>query len=150
MKSLVIKLLTTLTFATTPAFAHENIEVGPNGGRVFELESKTTPHLEVAEKDGKFVIHVLDAKEKPIPLGDRTLAITAGDRSNPQKLAVDKSADVFTATIPKGEKFPVVFQLREMESATKPLTARLTYNAKPCAECKRPEWLCTCGTKSKK
>jgi hypothetical protein len=149
MKSLLIQIITALALAATPAFAHQDIEVGPNGGRVFELESKTTPHLEVAEKDGRFVIHLLDAKDKPMPLGDRTLAIIAGDRSKPQKLAVEKSGDVFTATIPKGEAFPVVFQLREKESA-KPLTARLTYNAKPCAECKKAEWLCACGARSKK
>jgi hypothetical protein len=148
MKHHILPILAALALIPSFALAHGDIEIGPNGGRVFELESKTTPHLEVGAKDGKFVIHVLDAKDKTMPIGERTLAITGGDRSNPVKLVIEKSGDTFTAPIPKGEKFPVVFQLREKDGA-KPLTARLNYDASTCGECKKAEWLCACGSKKK-
>ena len=142
MKSTLLPFIAALALAT-PASAHQDIEIGPHGGRVFKLESATTPRLEVAARDGRFVIRVLDAKNKPIPLDARTLAITAGERSKPEKLTVEKSGETFTAPIPRGEKFPIVFQIREKEGA-KPLTARMNYDAKPCAECKKPEWMCVC------
>lgn len=144
MKTTLLRILALLALSASPLAAHDGLDMGPNDGRILELTSKTTPHLEVGLKDGKFVIHILDEAEKQIPLGDRTLAITAGDRSAPEKLKVEKTGDSFTAPVPKGEKFPVVFQLREKEGA-KPLTARMTYDAHICSACKRPEWLCTCG-----
>src|SRR6478609_1152806 len=123
MKTSVLRILALLALTAAPLAAHEGNDMGPNDGRVFELKSKTTPHLEVGQKDGKFVIHFLGEDAKQIPVGDRTIAITAGERSAPEKLKVEKAGDAFTAPIPKGEKFPVVFQVREMEGA-KPLTAR--------------------------
>jgi hypothetical protein len=148
MKTRLLKLITALAF-TTPAFAHQDIVIGANGGRIFDLGSETTPHLEVAAKDGKFVVYVLDGNGKPLLLGERTLTVTAGERSKPEKLAVEKSGESFTAPIPQGTKFPVVFQIREKEGA-KPLTARMNYNSNPCPECKEPEWKCACGSKEPK
>ena len=148
MKNTLLKLVVAATLSTS-AVAHQEIEIGPHGGRVFNLESKTTPHLEVAAKEGRFVVYLLGANDQPTPVGERTLTITAGERSKPEKLAVEKTAEAFTAPIPKGAEFPVVFQVRET-SAAKPLTARLNYDAKPCAECKKPEWMCDCGSTSKK
>ena len=148
MKSTLLKLIAAVALAAPSAFAHQDIEIGPNGGRVFNLESESTPHLEVAAKNGQFVIYVLDGADKPVPLGGRTLAITAGDRSKPEKLSVTKIGEAFTAPIPKGEEFPIVFQIREKEGA-KPLTARMNYNAKPCPECNKPEWMCACGSEKK-
>ena len=148
MKIILLTAFASLAIAI-PCFAHQDIEIGPNGGRVFDLGSKITPRLEVASKDGRFVVYLLDAKGRTTPPGDRTLAITAGDRSKPEKLAVEKTGATFTAQIPKGVEFPVVFQLREKEGA-RPLTARMNYDAKPCPECKKPEWMCACGSKEKK
>lgn len=148
MKSTLLKLIAIAAFAATPAFAHQGIKIGSNGGRIFKLKSKTTPQLEVAAKDGKFVVYVLDESGKSLPLGDRTLAITAGERSKPEKLSVEKSGETFTAMIPKGKEFPVVFQIREKEG-DKPLTARMNYDSASCPECKEPEWLCACGAEEK-
>jgi len=148
MKKNLARILTLLALTTAPLAAHEGLEMGPNDGRVFELGSKTTPHIEVGQKDGKFIIHVLDKNDKTVPVGERTLAITAGERSAPEKLKVEKTGEAFTAPIPKGEKFLVVFQVRESDGA-KPLTARMTYEAAICSDCKRPEWLCTCGDEEK-
>ena len=144
MKKHLVRILALLAFSAAPLAAHEGNDMGPNDGRIFELESKTTPHLEVGQKDGKFVVHILGEDAKQIPIAGRTLAITAGERSAPEKLKVEKSGEAFTAPIPKGEKFLVVFQVREADGA-KALTARMTYDARICSECKRPEWLCTCG-----
>ena len=149
MKTNLLTLLLFGAIGAASALAHQNIEIGPNGGRIFPLESKTTPRLEVAAHEGRFVVRVLDAANKAIPLGNRTLAITAGARSRPEKLAVEKTGDTFTATIPKGDEFPVVFQLREVGRA-KALIARMNYDAKPCPECKNAEWLCACGSPQRK
>ena len=149
MKSTLLTLFAAVALAASSALAHQDIEIGPKGGRIFKLESETTPRLEVAAKDSQFVIYVLDAANKPLPLADRALTITAGERSKPEKLAVAKTGEAFTAPIPKGEEFPIVFQIREKEGL-KPLTARMNYNAKPCPECRKPEWMCACGSEEKK
>ena len=146
MKSTLLKLVVAIIFAATPAaLAHQDIKIGPNGGRLFPLESKATPQMEVSAKDGKFVIHLLDSAGRPVPIGERSLTVTAGSRSNPKKLVVEKAETTFAAAIPKGDEFPVVFQLRETTGA-KPLTARMNYDGKACGECNKPEWLCSCGS----
>jgi hypothetical protein len=35
----------------------------------------------------------------------------------------------------------------ELSPDIKAVTARLHYSVRPCAECKKPEWLCACVTK---
>jgi hypothetical protein len=145
MKPTLLKLISVITFAAIPpTFAHQDIKIGPNGGRLFALESKTTPQMEVGAKDGKFVIHLLDSAGRPLPIGERILTVTAGARSKPETLVVERRETTFVAAIPKGDEFPVVFQLRETKGA-KPLTARMNYDGKTCGECKKPEWLCSCG-----
>ena len=148
MKTILLSATLALRLAAA-SFGHQDIEIGPNGGRVFDLDSKTTPHMEIGVKDSKFVVHLLDAKDKPIPLGERTLTISAGERSNPQKLSVQKSGDAWTAPVPKGEAFPAIFRVYEKGDA-KPLTARVNYDSKRCPECQKAEWLCACGSKKTK
>ena len=146
MKSTLLKLILAITLAAIPsAFAHQDIKIGPNGGRIFALESKNIPQMEVGTKDGKFVIHLLDSAGRPLPIGERILTVTAGARSKPETLVVERGERTFIAAIPKGDEFPVVFQLRETKGA-KALTARMNYDGKTCGECKKPEWLCSCGS----
>ena len=71
----------------------------------------------------------------------------AGERSAPTKLAVTKKANSFTAPLPAGEDFWAIFQFKETP-AKKAHTFRIHYQTKPCPECKKPEWLWSCGTKN--
>ena len=144
MKKQLLTLLSSFVL-TAAAFAHSEVELGPNGGRILELSKDQSMHGEVTVKDGKFQIALLDKGMKPVALAARELTATSGDRAKPEKLAVEKNDGKFIVpTVKEGEW--IIFQYRETAKA-KPITARLQYDTKPCGECKKPEWLCICGTK---
>jgi hypothetical protein len=126
--------------------AHERITVGPGDGRLAFLDSSSTPSAEFNVKDGKVHITLLDKDLKPIALTDQTLALTAGERTSAKKLAVTKEGNDFTATLPEGEDYWCIFQLKEKKNA-KAITFRVHYRSAECAECKKPEWRCICGNK---
>jgi hypothetical protein len=128
------------------ATAHERITVGPGDGRLAYLDSTTTPNAEFNVKDGKVHITLLDKDLKPIALADQMLTLTAGERSKASKVEVTKAGTDFVATLPAGEKYWCIFQLKETKDA-KALTFRIQYEAEVCGECKKPEWRCTCGNK---
>ena len=81
-KLLLLSLITTLTFA------HEGVELGPNGGRILEFSKDETMHGEVTVKGDKFHIAVLDKDMKPVTMNEQTLTAVTGDRAAPQKLTV--------------------------------------------------------------
>ncbi len=143
MKTIALATLASLLLCLT-AFAQERVTIGPNGGRLVPLASPAMPGAEVIFKDGALTVGLFDKARKPIALGQQVLTITAGERTAPKKLEVVKKGDRFTAVAPPGEGYWVIFQLRETPSA-KPLTFRVHYDTAPCAECKKPEWLCTCA-----
>jgi hypothetical protein len=128
--------------------AHSELEIGPNGGRILEFSTNQTVHGEVIEKDGMFQIGLLDKDMKPMPVEKQTLTATSGDRKNPEKLTVETKDGKFVAPIQKGGDHWTIFQFRETPDA-KPVTARLHYIAKACAECGKPDWLCECAMKDK-
>ena len=127
--------------------AHESITFGPNGGKLVALDSPATPSAEVVVKESQFIVGLFDKSKKPIALEMQALTITAGERSAPSKLAVTRTADSFTAPLPAGDDFWAIFQLKETP-AKKAHTFRIHYQTKPCPECKKPEWLCACGSKT--
>ena len=128
--------------------AHSDVEIGPNGGRVLEFSTNQTVHGEVVEKDGMFHIALLDKEMKPMPIEKQTLTATTGDRNKPEKLAIETKDGKFVVPIQKGGDHWTIFQFRETPEA-KPVTARLRYIAKACAECSKPDWLCECAMKDK-
>ena len=142
--------LTTLVLALTATFAfgHGDIELGPNGGRVLEFSKDETMHGEVFVKDGKFHVALLDKAMKPVALKEQTLTITGGDRSNPEKLNVEKQGDQFIAPTVKPGQW-VILQYRENPKA-KAVTARFEYDTSVCGDCKKQEWLCACGEEEAK
>lgn len=147
MKKQLLTLLSSLAL-TTAAFAHGEVEIGPNGGRILEFSKNESMHGEVTVKDGKFQIAVLDKDMKPVALEAQELTATSGDRAKPEKLTVEKKDGKFVVpTVKEGEW--IIFQYKET-AKTKPITARLQYDTNACGECKKPEWLCICGTKDKK
>lgn len=146
MKTKPTTLLLTLVAAS--AFAHGDIELGPNGGRILEFSKNESMHGEVTVKDGKFHIALLDQDKKPVKMGPQSLTATGGTREKPEKLVVEKDATGFIVPL-VGEKQWLILQYKETPDA-KAITARLQYDATACGECKKPEWLCACGSKNTK
>ena len=136
------KLILLVTLISSLAFAHEGVELGPNGGRILEFSDNETMHGEVLVKDGKFLIALLDKDMKPVALASQTLTAMTGDRAKPVKIEVAKDAKGFALPVVKPGEWLI---LRYKEAAdAKAVTARFDYNTDTCEECKAPEWLCKC------
>lgn len=144
MKTQLILLVTLLT---SQAFAHEGVELGPNGGRILEFSKDETMHGEVVAKDGKFHIALLDKNMKPVPLDNQTLTATSGTRQKPVRLEVSRAAGGFTLPlVPSGQW--LILQYKETPGS-KAVTARLEYNTDICSGCDKAEWLCQCEPRGK-
>jgi hypothetical protein len=142
------KLILLATLITSLAFAHEGVELGPNGGRILEFSDNETMHGEVTVKGGQFHIAVLDKDMKPVALAAQTLTATTGDRAKPVKLEVTKDAKGFIIPAVKPGEWLIV---RYKETAdAKAITARFEYNTATCEECKALEWLCKCKPEAEK
>ena len=142
MKNLLLTLLSTLTLAAS-AFAHGDVELGPNGGHLLEFSKNESLHGEVILKDGKFQIGLLDKEHKPVALTAQQLTATSADRDKPQKFSVEILDGKFVVPAVKEGDW-IIFQFKEAATA-KPVTARMHYDTKTCSACKEPEWLCKCA-----
>jgi hypothetical protein len=137
-----------LTLITGFAFAHEGVELGPDGGRILDFSKDETMHGEILVKDGKFHINLLDQDMKPVKVDKQSLTATGGTREKPVKLAVEKSETGFNLPLVEEDQW-LILQYKETSDA-KAVTARLHYETKTCEECSKPEWLCECGSKREK
>jgi hypothetical protein len=146
MKTSLLTLAASLLLGITSAFAHGDVELGPNGGRIVKFNTNETLHGEVTLKDGKFHVALLDKDKKSVALAEQSLTVTGGDRSNPQRPAVEKKDGQFVFPALKGDSYLLVLQFKEKPSA-KAFTARFEYDAAICSACKNAEWLCKCGEK---
>ncbi len=54
------KLILLVSFITSLAFAHEGVELGPNGGRILEFSKNETMHGEVTVKGDKLGLLFLE------------------------------------------------------------------------------------------
>jgi uncharacterized glyoxalase superfamily protein PhnB len=142
------KLILILSLITSLSLAHEGVELGPNGGRILEFSKNETMHGEVTVKGDKFHIAVLDKDMKAVAMDKQTLTATTGDRSAPQKLAVEKDAKGFLVPLVKAGEW-LILQFKNA-SGEKAITARLEYNTAICEECKNAEWLCKCKPAAEK
>lgn len=143
-----LKLILLVSLITSLAFAHEGVELGPNGGRIIEFSKDETMHGEVVVKGDKFHIAVLDKDMKAVVMDQQTLSATTGDRSAPQKLTVEKDAKGFLVpSVKAGEWLILQFKKAPGEKA---ITARFEYNTAICEECQAQEWLCKCKPEAEK
>jgi hypothetical protein len=147
MKTHILALFSSLAFAVA-AFAHGDVEIGPNGGRILEFSKNESMHGEVTVKDGKFVIAVLDKAMKPVALAEQTLTATGSTGIKAEKLTVEKAGNHFVVPLVKSGEWLIV-QFKENAKA-KAITARLQYDTNACPKCKGPEWLCACAAKEAK
>lgn len=139
--------LTALILALTASFAfgHGEVELGPNKGRIVEFSSDESMHGELAAKDGKLHIALLDKDMKPVKVDAQSLTATAGTREKPVKLEVTKDKKGFTFVAPQSGEW-LILQYKE-SAASKPVTARVHYDLSKCSTCTNAEWLCTCSAK---
>ncbi len=142
------KLIALITLLTASVYAHEGVELGPNGGRILELSKNESLHGEVTAKDGKFHLALLDKDMKPVAISGQTLTATGGDRDKPEKLSVETKDNHFIFPMQKGSEYTVILQFRA-DGKGKAVTARLPYNAANCDGCDAPEWLCKCKPEGK-
>ncbi|MFN0129699.1 MAG: hypothetical protein ACKV19_23790 [Verrucomicrobiales bacterium] len=145
MKSKLIALILSLGLATSVAFGHGDIALGPNGGRILEFSKNATMYGEVIHKDGKFHIALLDKDKKAVDVADQILTATGGTREKPEKLTVEKTAAGFVVAAVKPGQW-LILQFKADEKA-KAITARLEYDTSNCDACDSPEWLCKCSQK---
>ena len=147
MKKQLLTLLSSLAL-TAAAFAHGDIELGPNGGRILEFSKNETLHGEVTLKDGKFVIALLDKDMKPVALGEQTITANGGPTNKAVKLEVEKAGGKFVIPGVKSGEWLIV-QFKENAKA-KAITARLEYDTTTCSKCKVEEWICKCAAEKEK
>jgi len=122
---------------------HDHAEAGPNGGRVLHA---VEPHLEFfVTKDRKVQITALGEDGKAIPIGEQTVRITGGSRSNPTRMTLEKKGNVLLSDIafPKGNDFPVVVQIKPAADA-KTVIEKFNLNLADCPTCDYKEYACTC------
>ena len=136
------KLILLVTLISSLAFGHEGVELGPNGGRILEFSDNETMHGEIAVKDGKFQIAVLDKNMKAVAVKAQSLTAMTGDRAKPVKLEVTKDDKGFSLPLVAAGEW-LILRYKETPEA-KAVTARLEYNTSTCEECKNQEWLCKC------
>jgi hypothetical protein len=149
MKTSLLNLVAVLLLGVSRTFAHGDVELGPNGGRIVEFSTNRTVHGEITLKDGRFHVAVVDQDMKPVALTDQKLLVTGGDRANPENPKVEKVGNQFVFPALKGDSYLVVLQFKAEPSA-KFITARFEYDGAICSACKKGEWLCECGSKETK
>jgi len=147
MKKHILTLLSSLAI-TAAAFAHGDIEIGPNGGRILELSKNQTVHGEVFVKGGKFHVAILDKNMKPVALADQALTANGGPTGKSAKLEVSKEGDHFVIPAVKAGEW-LILQFKENAKA-KAVTARVQYDTGACPKCKAEEWLCKCAAEEDK
>ena len=147
MKKQLLTLLSSLAL-TAAAFAHGEVEVGPNGGRILEFSKNETMHGEVTLKDGKFHVALLDKDMKPVALGEQTLIATGGPTNKAEKLTVEKAGGSFVIPAVKSGEW-LILQYKDNAKA-KAITARMQYDTTICSACKAQEWICKCDANAGK
>ena len=122
---------------------HEGAKAGPNGGKIIvEVE----PHLEFfVTEDRKVQITALDKDGKAATIGEQSVSIIAGDRSNPTRMTFSKEGEVLVSdkAFPEGNDFPVVVQIKTTAEA-KTVIEKFNLNLEDCPTCSYLEYACTC------
>ena len=154
MKNISIALLIALGLSTPfgPLYASgpndhsHGITTGPKGGRLLEVRSETTPHIELfVNQGGNVELTLLDTENHPIPLNGQTVELTVGSRLNSRRVSVVKSGHDFVTTekLAGNQPFQLTIQLKESPGDS-PKTMRMTIDTQICGGCEQPEYICKC------
>ncbi|MBS0657221.1 MAG: hypothetical protein JSR82_03115 [Verrucomicrobia bacterium] len=145
MKKRILSALAILAMAAN-VFAHGDVEIGPNGGRVVDLGDKA-PSAEVTLQGSNFVISLYDeGAKKTVPATAQTLSIV--HKESGKKLEPKLVDGKWTVAKPDGKEFWLILTLKDDASA-KGRTGRLHYDEAVCGDCKSPEWICKCAQQKK-
>ncbi len=143
MKNLL--LLIALAASTAfPASAADQMEAGPRGGRLVGLEGRKAEFF--VEPDRTVTVSFYDEASQPVVPEGQVVTASVEAPSGKSRLAFEPRGELLASTIPlpEGEGYTIVLQIRPSADA-KPRNFRITYLAHECAECKRPEYACTCN-----
>lgn len=122
---------------------HAKKIAGPNGGRIL---TSVEPHLEFFfTEERKVKITAVDDAGKAIPLGEQSVTVTGGKRSNPTRLSFTKEGDslISDKAFPEGDMLPVIVQIKATPDA-KTVIEKFTLNLSDCPGCEYLEYACTC------
>ena len=138
------KLATALLLTAALAGAAEKIVAGPKGGRLLDTGAQKAEFFVNAER--KVEVAFYDAALKPVPPGERVVAVTAEPKSGRTTIDLARTGQGFVAKtpLPAGEPYRVVVQVRDTPGA-KPKNFRIDLNLERCGECKHAEYACTCA-----
>jgi hypothetical protein len=141
---IAIAIISSLTLHAGPNHSHEKKEAGPNGGRIL---TAIEPHAELlVTADRKVQITFVEDNGKAIAPAEQVVTVTTGKRSAPVKMTFAKTetALVSEQTVPEGNNFPVVVQIKTSPDA-KPIVEKFTLNLSTCPDCKYAEYACICS-----
>lgn len=128
--------------ASAVAFAAKPL-AGPKGGKIV---TTAAPHAEFfVEKDRKVTVTFYDQNLKPLALTGQVVTAVAEAKTGKVGLefAAKGGALVSNVSLPKGDDYTVVLQVRDTASA-RPKIYRVEFHDEICTECKRAEYACTC------
>jgi hypothetical protein len=143
MKRLVT-ILALVAAVTSPTIAADKIEAGPRGGRLVALEGQKAEFF--VEPNRTVTVSFYDDALKPVAPSGQVVTATAETPAGKTKLIFEPKDALLASTtqLPEGDGYNIVLQIRAAADA-KPKNFRITYLAHECAECKRPEYACTCN-----
>lgn len=139
--SLALLAITATTFA---AGGHDKVIPGPRGGKIVEVEGG---HAEFfVQPDKKVSITFYGEDMKPVTPSEQNITIIAEASSGKAKLGFEKTGDAFvsTTTLPEGEGYRVVLQIKATADA-KLQNIRIDYHTEVCGKCNRAEYACICA-----
>jgi hypothetical protein len=118
---------------------------GPNGGR---LITTIEPHAEFLVTDDRKVqvTFLAEDNKTAVAPGDRSVTVTAGDRSNPTQLAFTANGNVLLSdgVLPDGDDFPTVVEFKLAPDA-ETVREKFNLNLSDCPTCDYREYACICG-----
>lgn len=145
MKTIIKFIPLVLALAAMPALAAtEKIVGGPKGGRL--LESQPLRAEFFVNRDRKVEITFYDAALKPVAPTAQVVSVIVEAKDGRKPLDFQRNASGFVsgASLPAGEPYRVVVQIREKPDA-RPQNFRVQYDQEVCGGCNRAEYACTCG-----
>ena len=116
---------------------------GPKGGKLLDNAAPRAEFLIGA--DNRVTVSFYDAQLKPVPASGQVVAVTAEPKTGKVTLTMEAKDGAFVSkeTLPAGEGYPLVVQVKATADAT-PQNFRLTYDLSNCGGCKLKEYACTC------
>jgi hypothetical protein len=142
MKTL-LRILTVLAIAVSPALADAKVKAGPRKGRILEMEGANAEFF--VEKDRTVSLAFYDTAGKKLPAGAQVITATAETPKGKTKLEFEKKGDLLVSKspLPEGEGYQVVVQAKANADA-KPKNFRVKLELYTCKGCSNPEYACTC------